>query len=207
MAYMGLAIVFNAYGEQGLASGGVLLGFVVVALNLFSILALLLPHRTPSQKQSIAAYLVKQVIANPLIIACFLGLGWSFFNLPVPLVFDKGLHIVTGMALPLALISIGATFSPRKIQGDLGKAMLAVLFKLVLIPLLAAIIMIFLGVYGQDLAIGIIFAGTPTATAAYIMAQQMNGDDKLSGTIIMLSTLLSAFTYTGALFILKTAGV
>lgn len=207
MAYMGLAIVFNAYGEQGLASGGVLLGFIVVALNFFSILALLLPFRHQSQKQSIITLIIRQVLANPLIIACFLGIGWSFFDLPIPLVFDKGFHIVTGMALPLALISIGATFSPRKIKGDLGKAMLATLFKLVLIPLLAASIMLLLGVYGQDLAIGIIFAGTPTATAAYIMAQQMNGDEELSGTIIMLSTLLSAFTFTASLFILKVAGL
>ena len=48
-----------------------------------------------------------------------------------------------------------------------------------------------------------IFAGTPTATAAYIMAQQMKGDAELSGSIIMLSTLLSIVSYTIALFSLQ----
>lgn len=206
LAYMGLAIVFNAYGEAGLASGGVLLGFVVPALNLFSILALLLPHRH-DQGQPAVGFMIRQVLGNPLIIACFAGIAWSFSALPVPQVLDSALHIVTGMALPLALIAIGASFSPRKIRGDLPKALLATGFKLIGLPLLAAALLLVLGVHGQDLAIGILFAGTPTAAAAYIMAQQLRGDEELSGTIIMLSTLLSACTYTIALLILKAIGV
>ena len=53
----------------------------------------------------------------------------------------------------------------------------------------------------------VIFAGTPTATVAYIMAQQMRGDAELSGSIIMLSTLLSLITYTVALVLLEGLGL
>ena len=72
---------------------------------------------------------------------------------------------------------------------------------------MAALVLLLLGVRGQDLAIGVLFAGTPTATAAYIMAQQMQGDAELSGSIIMLSTLLSVLTYTIALYCLKAIGL
>lgn len=206
LAYVGLAMVFNAYGEAGLATGSVLLGFVVPVFNFFSIIALLLPHHQGHGMPGLGS-LVRQVVGNPLIIACLAGTAWSLCGLSVPPVLDRALHIVTGMSLPLALISIGASFSFKNIHGDLRKAVQAVCFKLVGMPLLTAPLLLLMGVHGRDLAIGILFAGTPTATAAFIMAQQMRGDAELSGTIIMLSTLLSIITYTIALLMLKTMGV
>ncbi len=204
LAYVGLAIVFNAYGEKGLATAGVVLGFIVPVLNFFSIVALLLPHQENRLRFS---YFVQQILYNPLIIASFSGISWSFLKLPMPLVVDSALHIVTGMALPLALLSIGASFSLRKLRGDLTKAFLATMFKLVLMPILAAVLLVFLGVSGVDLAIGVLFAGTPTAAAAYIFTQQMRGDAELAGTIIMLTTLLSVVTYTVILLGIKSLGL
>ena len=199
-----MAIVLNAYGEAGLATAGIVLGFVVPIMNLISIIALLLPHQDSQIKP---VFLLKQILLNPLIVASFVGVFWSFFHLPIPLVIDRSLHIVTGMALPLALISIGASFSVKKLRGDLSVTFWATGFKLVIMPLLAAGILLLCCVHGRDLAVGVLFAGTPTATAAYIMAQQMRGDAELSGAIIMLSTLLSVVTYTIILMVLKMAGV
>lgn len=63
--------------------------------------------------------------------------------------------------------------------------------------------MYYLDVRGEDLAIGLLLAGSPTATAAYIMAQQMKADADLSGAIIMLSTIFSIGTYSLILFFLR----
>ncbi len=206
LAYIGLAMVFNAYGEKGLASAGILLGFLVPTMNFYSVLALLMPHRSTGKKIG-TTFWIRQICGNPLIIASFAGIAWSFFHLPMPKVVDSALHIVTGMALPLALLSIGASFSFKRLRGDLKATIFATTFKLVLLPFMAALILLLFGVRGQDLAIGVLFAGTPTATAAYIMAQQMQGDAELSGSIIMLSTLLSVVTYTIALYFLKAMGL
>jgi malate permease and related proteins len=206
IAYIGLAIVYNAFGETGLASAGILLGFLVPAMNFLAIVALLLPYRNDGQKIGPGLW-IRQIGGNPLIIASLIGIAWSFFRLPMPKVVGAALHIITDMALPLALISIGASFSWEKLRGDLKVTMLATGIKLVGMPFLTALVLILSGVRGQDLAIGVLFAGTPTATAAYIMAQQMKGDAELSGSIIMLSTLLSVLTYTLALYCLKVMGL
>lgn len=206
LAYIGLAMVYNAYGEKGLASAGILLGFLVPTLNFFSVLALILPHRNGTQKVG-GIFWIRQICGNPLIIASFAGITWSYFHLPMPGVIDSALHIITGMALPLALLSIGAAFSFTRLRGDLTTTVLAAAFKLVVLPFLTCLLLVVFGVRGQDLAIGVLFAGAPTATAAYIMAQQMQGDAELSGSIIMLSTLLSVVTYTIALYCLKTIGL
>ena len=202
LAYIGLALVFNAFGEDGLATAGILLGFIVPFFNFLAIIALLLPHRQHDERMGVAFWL-RQLSYNPLIIASFAGILWSFSGVPMPKVLDKSLDIVAGMALPLALLAIGASFSLEKLRGDLSKALIATSIKIVWLPLCTAILLLLLGIRGRDLAIGVIFAGTPTATAAYIMAQQMKGDAELSGSIIMLSTLLSIISYTIALYVLQ----
>ena len=174
-------------------------------LNFFAILALLLPHESrPGEKRS---NWIGQILLNPLIIASFLGIAWSFWSLPIPIILDRSLNITTGLALPLALLAIGGSFSLRRLKGDLKLAGLASIIKLALLPLLALMLLLPLGVTGPDLGIGILMAGTPAATATYIMAHQMNGDAELAGSIVMLSTLASAFSYTILLMLLKGTGL
>jgi predicted permease len=205
IAYVGLAIVFNALGETGLTRAGILMGFLVPFLNLYAIVALLWPHRNNSDQG--IPFLVRQIAFNPLILASFAGIAWSFFAIPTPLLLERSLKISTGMALPLALLAIGAGFSLERLRGDLFTAFLAAGAKLVWLPLLAAGILLGLGVTGTDLEIGVLIAGTPAATANYIMAGQLKGDAELAGTIVMLTTLLSAVTYTIALLILRSPGL
>jgi predicted permease len=202
IAYVGLAIVFNALGPSGLTRAGILMGFLVPFLNLYAIIALLWPHRASAEQGF--PFLLRQIALNPLILASFAGIAWSFLAIPTPLLLERSLKIATGMTLPLALLAIGGGFSAERLRGDLFTATLAAGAKLVWMPLLAAGLLFGLGVTGTDLEIGVLIAGTPAATANYIMAQQLKGDAELAGTIVMLSTLLSAITYTVALMILRS---
>jgi len=206
IAYIGLAITLNAYGEAGLTRAGILMGFLVPFLNLFAILALLWPNRSSGESRGVSFW-VRQLALNPLILASFAGIIWSYLALPIPLLLDRSLKIATGMALPLALVAIGGTFSAKRLRGDLCPALLACGAKLIWMPLFAAVLLYFMGVHGMDLGIGILIAGTPAATANYIMAHQLKGDAELAGTIVMLSTLLSAVTYTIALLVLRSHGL
>ncbi len=73
------------------------------------------------------------------------------------------------MSLPLALLSIGATFSFKKMRGDMSVALVSTFIKVLLLPLMVGALLFSLGIRGQELGIGVLFAGTPTATAAYIL--------------------------------------
>ncbi len=205
LAYVGLAICLNAYGDDGLTRAGILMGFLVPVLNLFAILALLLPHKHSSADEQVNW--LAQVALNPLIIASFLGIIWSFWQLPIPLIIDRALGITTGLTLPLALLAIGGSFSLERLKGDLLLAGLSSSVKLMLLPVVAALLLLLFRVQGTDLGIGILMAGTPAATATYIMAHQLKGDAELAGSIVMLSTLGSAFSYTIILLLLKGSGL
>lgn len=196
LAYIGLAIIFNAYGDAGLTRAGMLLGFLVPVLNFFAILALILPQQQSTNYRKIA----KQIISNPLILASLLGILWSFLQLPMPTILDRSLNIATGMTLPLALLAIGGTFSLEKLKGDIWKAALATSIKLLLLPLVTAVFMLLLNISGLDFVIGLLMAGAPTAVATYIMACKMGGDGELAGTIVMMATAFSLISYTIILF-------
>ncbi len=200
IAYIGLALVYNAYGDQGLAVAGIITGFLVPAVNVFSVIALVLPHKDGGLKNS--RLFVRQLVGNPLIIACLLGVVWSLVGLAKPLLLDKTLDIVSGMALPLALLSIGASFSLRRFASDFKMVCVAALFKIVVMPVVVVMLLKMCDVHGMDLGIGFLLAGAPTAAAAFVMSQQMDSDAELAGAIIMVTTLLSLLTYTVGLFFL-----
>lgn len=205
LAYVGLAICLNAYGDDGLTRAGILMGFLVPVLNLFAILALLLPQQRQADEKG--PNWLAQIALNPLIIASFLGIIWSYWALPIPLIIDRALGITSGLTLPLALLAIGGSFSLQRLKGDLRLAGLSSSVKLLLLPLIAAALLKLFGVTGTDFGIGILLAGTPAATATYIMADQMKADAELAGSIVMLSTLASAFSYTLILLLLGGAAL
>ena len=111
------------------------------------------------------------------------------------------------MTLPLALIAIGGGFSLAKLRGDIVSTVLASSGKIIIMPLIAMVLLNMAGVSGMDFGIGILIAGTPAAPANYIMAHELKGDAELAGSIVMLSTLASAVTYTIALYLLRSYGI
>ena len=58
----------------------------------------------------------------------------------------------------------------------------------------------------QMIAILIMLA-SPTTPSCYIMAKNMDNDGVLTASVIVMTTLLAAFTLTGWIFILKTVGL
>ena len=50
----------------------------------------------------------------------------------------------------------------------------------------------------------LVLAGTPSAVSSYIMAQNMNNDAVLANGIVAVTTLFSAVTVTGWIFLLRT---
>ncbi len=206
IAYVGLAIALNAYGEIGLTKAGILMGFLVPFLNLFAIVALLLPHRG-SSGQAGSKFWLKQLLLNPLILSSFAGIIWSYLAIPLPLLAERTLDIATGMTLPLALIAIGGGFSLQKLRGDILTTILSSSGKIIVLPLVAMLLLKILGVTGMDFGIGILIAATPAATANYIMAHELRGDAELAGSIVMFSTLASVVTYTIALYLLRSYGI
>ena len=204
LAYIGLAIAFYGFGNEGLARAGILMGFLVPILNLFAILVLRWPHRGESKDETKVSWW-REIVLNPLIVASALGIVWSSLSVPMPPLLSRGLDIASAMTLPLALLTIGGSFSWIQLRGTLAPALAASLLKIVALPALTLFVLRLAGVEGLDLAIGIVLAATPAATVNPIMASELGGDSSLAGSVVMCSTLLSALTYSLWMLLLRTA--
>jgi predicted permease len=69
-----------------------------------------------------------------------------------------------------------------------------VFLKLVVMPAIAVALALQFGIAGSNLAVVTICSAVPTASSAYVLARQMNGDAPLLAQIIALQTILAAVT-------------
>ena len=208
LAYVGLPIVFNAVGPAGLRKAGILLGLIVPLLNGLSIVALMVPHDAGKGEgiATTASRIARQIAANPIILACLAGIAWSVLKLSFPGMIDRSFRILTPATLPLALLCLGGSFSFERARKGFAVAALAAFLKGVVLTGIGIALYRWMGLSGDDMRIGAIMLGCPTAVVTYVMAARLRGDTDLAGTIIIVSTAVSAVTITGWLFLLRFMG-
>ncbi len=54
------------------------------------------------------------IITNPIIIGIVAGLLWSALKLPMPVILHKAVSSIGGVATPMGLMAMGATFDIKK---------------------------------------------------------------------------------------------
>jgi len=208
LAYVGLPIVFSAVGPAGLRKAGIFLGFIVPLLNALSVTALMVPHGAGKGEGGWAAAgrVARQIATNPILLACLAGVAWSVFRLPVPSMLRRSMALLAPATLPLSLLCLGGSFSFESARRGFALAALAAFLKVVVLTGAGIALYRWMGVSGDDLRIGAIMLGCPTAVVTYVMATRLRGDAELAGTIVIVSTAASAVTITGWLFFLRALG-
>ena len=204
-AIVGLAILSGLVGKLGFGKASLFLVFMIPLYNTLAVIALTVPLRK-EKKLNLNSTLL-EIIKNPLILAVVISLPFAFLKIPIHPVFLETGRYIADIALPLALINIGATLNFSDIKKTSLLAFYSALLKIIIFPALATYGAVLLGYKGDDLAIIFILFACPTAVVSYIMAEAMGSNGKLAGNIVLASTLGSIVTITLGLFILKTAGL
>jgi len=201
LGIVGIALCGSMYGDEGLAVGSILLAFMTMLYNVISVIALTIPFKGSDQ-----GALKKQLVhiaKNPLIIAILLALLANYMRFELPHILDRSLGYFSGMTLPLALICVGASINSKVLKRSGRVSMHASWLKLVMIPFLATLIAILLGIEGIYLGTLFLMFASPTAAASYVMARQMRGDAELAATIIAVTTAKSVITISMGIFALR----
>lgn len=139
---------------------------------------------------------VMSIVLNPNIIAVALGMlifatGFSLDN-----VVGDYLSIISDMASPLAMIYVGAMLAGSKFT-DMFKDKLiweATFVKLILIPALFFLMVLWLPIGDMAKAILILGVSFPSAAIPIMLGQQLGQDTRQAGQLLFLSTLLSMGT-------------
>lgn len=193
IGYIALAIVFYYLGSEALATAGILAGFVMLTHNSLAVIVLQVHSGTQGTKHGIRHIFVK-IIGNPIILTAIVSILFSLTRLRIPVVLDRTLSIIGNLALPLALLLIGASLSFRMQFRQLFLVLLACLAKLVVLPGIGLWFYLTFQLPPQLYLPGLILLSAPVATVSYILSSEMNGDPALAVTIISISTALSALS-------------
>ena len=195
MGYIGLAVSFYYLGREGFVRASILAGFMMILQNLLAVIALQIFSENNSGARRGGA-LVLKILGNPIILSALAGILVSMTGIPVPLVLGRCLDILSDLALPLALLIIGASLSFDLVQSRLMPILSAGVMKLILLPGIGYLMYRICDVTVAAYLPGIILLASPTATVTYVMAKEMKGDSELAVATISVSTLLSAITFT-----------
>ncbi len=197
LAYIGLPVIQYAFtslagedaGRLARRDAALALAPIIMLYNFTAVIVLLAGQHQMSART--LARMGWRIITNPLILACGAGLIWSSAGWRVPRPAASTLRILSGTALPLALITAGAAIATTKISGQLLYTGLGTALKGVLAPIVGCAIAIPLHVPPREMFIGLLLLACPTAVTAYVMAENMKGDGPLAAQIIVVSTLFS----------------
>ncbi|MBU4293692.1 MAG: AEC family transporter [Actinobacteria bacterium] len=205
MAFIGMPVLLYAYGSLATAKASIVIA-CLLPLNILTtalFLRLLNIQDSKDRKTGIKK-LVIEIIIDPVLIAVVAGMIISYFSYEIPAPIFKFFEILSSLAVPLALISIGASFKFSHIKSNIKHLSLISFGKLILMPLLSLVFSIFIFKVGKlDRDIICILCAMPLAVATFIQSEKYNSDTDFVSSALIITTLISAVTITGWLFILR----
>lgn len=207
-AVLGIAFIQNLCGDSGM--GPMMIVSTVPLYNIYSVLVLTLEVENGGEKIDLAQKMKTaciNIIKNPIILGILAGTVVSLFHIQFPVMVHKTVSSLSSMATPLALIAIGAGFEIGDAWQKVKPALAAALVKLVLQTAVFLPVILNMGFDREEIVACLIMLSAPTTPSCYIMAQNMGSDEVLSSGIIVLTTLFSAVTMTGWIFLLRSMGM
>ncbi len=189
--YVGLAAVAVLYGSQAVTIAAVALVIFIPLVNILCVTVLI---RYGVHAAAGWRMVFRSLVRNPLIIACVIGFGLSWLGIGSPLLLGEMLDILSRAALPMGLLTVGADLNLHAVRTAVFPILLSSSLKLLGLPLLTLLACRLLHVDDLATAVIVLFAALPTATSAYILAQQLGGDEKLMAGLLTVQTLLAILT-------------
>ena len=184
--FMGLPLAAAVLGEDALIFAAV----TVVVFNLFTWThgILLMGGRE--------AFSAKKLFLNPGVIAVGVGLPLFLLRIRLPGPLGNAVSFLGDLNTPLAMLVIGAQMARSDLLSTFrdGTLYAASAIKLLLIPLIAAAILLPFGLDPMFYTCSVILAAVPTAGVTSIFAEKFDRSPVRTAQLVTLSTLLSIAT-------------
>ena len=205
-ALLGIAFIQNIYGTAGMAPL-----MIIGSVPLYNIMAVVVLSVFKPGNNSFDKALVKKTLkgiaTNPIIIGIVAGFVWSALKLPMQSILHKTVSSIGATATPMGLMSMGATFEMKKATSKMKPTLVAVFMKLVGFCVVFLPMAALLGFRNEEMIAILVMLGSATTVSCFVMARNMGHEGTLSSGVIMMTTLLSAFTLTMWLDVLRSFGL
>ncbi|MFW5500122.1 MULTISPECIES: AEC family transporter [unclassified Maridesulfovibrio] len=208
-AYLGLPIMMYLYDGSRQALIATTLAIILPIVIVIMVVATFELHRADKTKATsgIIGQIALSMLKTPLIGASFAGAAFSFLHLELPGFLADGLHNFGMASVPCALFAIGILIVRQKMEMKWFNIGLVNFFKLILHPFLAAGCLFLFGVRGQELLMGVLLSGMPTAALCCVLAESYNTCETETSATVLVSMILYIPTMFLTLVVAEACGI
>ena len=216
-ALIGIPLATSLFGQEGAVVATILSAFAIPFFNVLAVITLTVFGKGGRVN---LAKIGKGILKNPLILSIALG----FVALGVRAIFKSAgisfrlsniaplftvFNYLSNMAIPLALLVLGAQFEFSAVSSLKREIIFGVVVRTVVVPAFALGIAYFFfreHFAAAQFATFVALFATPVAVPSVPMVQEMGGDVTLAGQLVVWSTLVSAITVFLFTFLLRLGG-
>ncbi|MDO4620902.1 MAG: AEC family transporter [Lachnospiraceae bacterium] len=203
---LALSYIEMIYGSSTI--GPLMIIGCVPAYNIMAVIAL---SGDGSGKTRLDAATIKKTVIGilkvPIVQAILLGFFWALLKLPFPKILLTTSSYIGRLASPLGLLAMGALLELDSIQEKLKPVAGATFLKLLGFAALFLPVAILLGFRDEKLVASLVMLGSASTVSGYIMAVNMGHKGSIASGTVALSTLLSSFSMTFWIWLLRTMGM
>lgn len=200
-AFLGLPFVLARYpGSASAATTAILIDTIDTTILLLTVgvgFATAMASQAPpvaTARLPRAARALLGLLVQPMILAVLLGLGLALSGHELPDTLAGPLAQVGQATTTLAFLTIGLRLDLRSLRGQTAALAGIAAIKLLLMPGLAALILLALGVRGEVAQVAVLQAAMPTAVVSAIIAGDTGCDARLASAATVTNTLLALAT-------------
>jgi predicted permease len=141
-----------------------------------------------------AGHQVRGLLTNPIVLASVVGLSLAACELRLPEIVSEPLRVLSGLAIPTALLSFGISLSSEGRSGHYSRLDLAIvlLLKAIVMPGVAYVVGRWgVGVTSEQLIVVTTMAALPCAQNVNTYAAVCRRNESLAGHVTVASTIVS----------------
>jgi malonate transporter len=215
LAYLGFPLARNAYGDAGLSYAAIINAFTMPVFVALGMSLLAIGHAQGRSRMKA----LRGAVFNPVIGAVVLGLIVSAAAQKLGLrdavagsalpagamgIVVAALQMLGNMALPLALIAVGASLRFEYVRGRIRLMLACTAAKLVVTPLLTLVAcrLLFPGMPAAALGTTVLLMACPLSVACYVMSRELDTDSDFIAGLLVMTTAGACLTIPAWLWVL-----
>ncbi|MFC3478235.1 AEC family transporter [Halobacterium litoreum] len=190
VGYLGFPLIAATFDARVTAVAGVVLGVVSLVQVPLTIAVFVSVNEAdvPLRREA------TQLVANPVLLSLLAGLLVGAGDVGVPAGVAGGLDAVGSLALPTALLCVGASLDVDVPSVDAWSTGTVVALKVVFMPVLAWLVFRGLASDAATVTASVVMLGTPTAVSTFVFAGELGGDTEFASLNVFASTVASVAT-------------
>ena len=190
LGFLGLPITAAVFGGVVTAKASLVLGLgALTQVPLTVAVFAFLTDTDASLREEL-----RGVLVNPVLLALAAGLACAALDVSVPAAVSAGLGTVADLALPAALLAIGASLSLERGSVDPSTVGSVLVVKLLVMPAVALVTFRALSAGLSTTRAGVVMLAMPTAVSTFVYATELGGDADLASANVFVTTVASVAT-------------